>query len=437
MNSERDLDLDTVADADIPEVQREAQAWLIENNRSDQRVLVIFAVIIGIPTAIAGIWWGVAVAVCILCVLPFRWKAAPHFRRGDVREGLIWTTLGAWFLTFPLVTVLPDLLAISIQNVIGPLILAAAYLKRRDVRRLTLWSVAVAGTLGVIGFWSPGAGLEDAVPRWVYVGGLTAFLVMNLLLVMADLQESNRVRLRIMHRAIDSNRGLQLADHELRESRRRLVVAADEERVRIERDLHDGAQQRLASLAMQLRLAAELADEGSPPTSDALYALHREVTEAVDELRDFAHGVYPARLNELGLSGALRAVARRSPISIDIDDRTVEIPDKTLDGEVEVGLYFVCLEAIQNATKHGGAGTSIEIGVSFDDGDLVVTVADDAGGFDPNTERSGRGLLNMADRVEALGGSLDIIPDLGSGTRVIARVPTSPSAVSDLLRGVT
>jgi len=143
-------------------------------------------------------------------------------------------------------------------------------------------------------------------------------------------------------------------------------------------------------------------------------AMHREATEAVDELRDLAQGVYPARLHEIGLARALHAVARRSPVPIEIDDATSE----EIDESTQVALYYVCVEAIQNATKHGSPDTTIEVSLSSNGDGLVVTVADDGPGFDPSEHEDSRGLLNMADRVGALGGDLSIDSSPGSGTTV-------------------
>jgi len=238
---------------------------------------------------------------------------------------------------------------------------------------------------------------------------------------MGDIQELNAVHLRSLQRAVRNNQELRTADQALRESRRRLLVAADEERVRLEQDLHDGAQQRLVSLSLQLRLAAELAEEGEPPTSESLMAMHQAATEAIEELRDLAQGVYPVRLRELGLARALHAVARRSPVRIEIADTT----SGEIDESTEVALYFVCVEAIQNATKHGGPDTTIEISLAAtDDGqDLLVTVVDDGPGFEPDRHEDSRGLLNMTDRVGALGGDLAIRTAPGSGTTITARLP--------------
>ena len=253
----------------------------------------------------------------------------------------------------------------------------------------------------------------------VFIGVLVAYIAANLLMVMGDIQELNLVHLRSLDRAVKQNHELRQAERALRDSRRRLVVAGDEERVRVERDLHDGAQQRLVSLSMQLRLAADLAADGQPPSSDALMALHRSANEAVDELRDLAQGLYPARLKELGLVRALHSLARRSPTPIEIDDRTSTL----LDESTQVALYFVCAEAIQNATKHGGDDAKVSVVLADDDDELVVTIVDDGPGFAPERHEQSRGLLNMADRVGALGGELVVESAPGRGTAVRARIP--------------
>lgn len=412
-------DLDAIADAEIPEVQREAQDWLIANNASDQRAITVFAVALGVPCAIFGVWWAVVLAGCILLVLPFRWAADPYFRSGDVQRGLLLSNLGTWYLVFPLVFILPNALPIAIQNVIGPLVLAAAYLERRVVRRLIPVAVAVAIGVSVIGFTTDGVGLEERIPDTIYYPVLIAYLVANLLLVVTDIRESNQQRLRVLRRAVTGNRELQATDQALRDSRRRLLVAADEERIRLEQNLHDGAQQRLVSLAMQLRLAAELVEEGTPASATQLMSLHGQATEAVEELRHLAQGLYPARLTELGLARALHAVARRSPRRIIIEDTTTG----ELDEACEVALYFVCLEAIQNATKHGDDQTTIVIALAEDDDGLWVTISDDGPGFHTAVTVDSRGLQNMADRVNALGGELQVDSAIGTGTTVTALLP--------------
>lgn len=420
-----DIDELSVAESEIPEVRREATTWLAANNVSDQRAIAIFALGVLAFAIVLQAWWAAVLAGCIAVVLPFRWMAAPAFRRGDLRRGILWANLGSWYLLFPLVIIVPETLPIAMQNVIGPVILAATYLERRLVRRLIPGTVAIAVTISLISFTTDGVGLDEVAPRWLFLAVILVYVGANLLLVMGDIQELNLIHLRSLQRAVRQNRELRAAEQALRDSRRRLVAAADAERVRLERDLHDGAQQRVVALSMQLRLAAELAEEGRVPTSEVLMAMHRAANEAVDELRDLAQGVYPARLDELGLARALQAVARQTPVPIDIhDDASPE-----LDGASQVALYFVCVEAIQNATKHAGADTNVRVTLGTDDEDLVVTIADDGHGFVADDHAGSRGLLNMADRVGALGGELSIDTAPGAGTSIIVRVPLSLATV--------
>ncbi|MFN3219369.1 MAG: sensor histidine kinase [Acidimicrobiales bacterium] len=420
----------SIAASEIPEVREEARQWLIENNISDQRTILAFGGVLVVLGLVLQAPWALVLAGCILLVLPFRWAAAPYFEAGDLRRGVIWANLGSWFLLFPMVIIVPDALPIAIANVIGPTILAATYLDRETVRRLVPVNVLIAVAVAWIGLGTDGVGLDDVAPRPVYLGVILAYLAVVIWQVMADIQEANRVHERSMQWAARANQELRDADRALRESRRRLLVAADQERVRLERDLHDGAQQRLVALSLQLRLAAELAEDGEPPTAPSLFAMHQAAAEALEELRDLAQGVYPARLHELGLARALHAVARRSTVPIEVDDRTTA----AIDTSIQVALYFVCLEAIQNATKHGTPDTAITVSLTDDDDELVVVVADDGPGFDADRHTHSRGLLNMADRVGALGGALSIDAEPGVGTAVTARLPHASAEPEVVLR---
>ena len=201
------------------------------------------------------------------------------------------------------------------------------------------------------------------------------------------------------------------------QSRARIVAAADEERRRLERDLHDGAQQRLVSLAMALRLIrAQAAD---PERVESL--LTRAETEAhaaVDELRDLARGIHPAVLSDEGLGAALESLADRSTIPVQL----ATLPPGRLPAAVEAAAYFTCSEAVTNAVKHAGA-TRVRIDAAVRDGALRLEVADDgAGGA---TLEGGTGLRGLADRVEALGGTLEIDSPAGKGTRLRANLQVS------------
>jgi len=206
---------------------------------------------------------------------------------------------------------------------------------------------------------------------------------------------------------------------ELRESRARIMAAADEERRRIERDLHDGAQQRLVALRIRIELAAEAVAEGHGDPIDLLRRLGRETEEALEEVRSLAHGIYPAPLAKFGLAGALRSVALDGPIPISI----VSKEGGRYRREVETAAYFCCLEAIQNATKHARGATRIRVSLGERDGALRLEVRDDGPGFQPALARPAAGLTNMQDRLKAVGGELEIRSTPGAGTRVLAAIP--------------
>jgi signal transduction histidine kinase len=210
----------------------------------------------------------------------------------------------------------------------------------------------------------------------------------------------------------------------LTEARARIVSTADETRRRIERDLHDGAQQRLVSLALQLRGA----QAAVPPELGELAAeLDRVVLGligALDELRELAHGIHPAILAEAGLTPALRTLARRAPIPVDLQVHT----EGQLPEQVEVTAYYVVSEALTNAAKHARALT-VTVTVETTDDVLRVSVRDDGvGGAD---YARGTGLVGLGDRVEALGGQLFLDSPRGVGTTLRAEIPlTEPSGVT-------
>jgi PAS domain S-box-containing protein len=199
-------------------------------------------------------------------------------------------------------------------------------------------------------------------------------------------------------------------------SRARIVEAGDAERRRLERNLHDGAQQRLVSLALQLRLV-EASFESNPARARRDLAEAREqLSHALDELRELARGIHPAILTDGGLAPALTALASRAPLPVEIDD----VPDKRLPEPIEAAAYYLIAEAITNVAKHAHA-SHVAVSVRRDDGRVLVQVADDGvGGADPD---AGSGLHGLTDRVEALHGHLRVDSPPGGGTRLEARIP--------------
>jgi signal transduction histidine kinase len=198
------------------------------------------------------------------------------------------------------------------------------------------------------------------------------------------------------------------------------VTAQDEERRRLERNIHDGAQQQLVALAVNLKLARTLAAKDPEKSQEILDRLQTEAQGALDDLRDLARGIYPPLLADKGLAAALEAQARKAALPVSIDpDGVGRYPQ-----EAEAAAYFCVLEALQNAAKYAGA-SSVTVRLTQDDGDLVFTVSDDGRGFDPATTPRGSGLQNMADRLAALGGALEIRSAPGDGTTLTGRVPVA------------
>jgi signal transduction histidine kinase len=212
---------------------------------------------------------------------------------------------------------------------------------------------------------------------------------------------------------------LQRVRAELTAAQARVAATADETRRRIERDLHDGAQQRLVSLALRLRAAQASVPPGLGELHAELGQVAAGLTSALDELREYARGIHPAILAERGLVSALKTLARRSPVPVRLDARTAaRLPER-----VEVAAYYVVSEALTNAAKYAGA-SAVCVDIEAADGMVRLSVSDDGvGGADP---ARGSGLPGLRDRLEAIGGILIVQSRPGEGTRLIAELPAQP-----------
>jgi len=221
-------------------------------------------------------------------------------------------------------------------------------------------------------------------------------------------------RLALENARLQAEMRAQLA--EVQRSRARIVAAADEERRRIERDLHDGAQQRLVALALELRTAQRrLGGSTDPELEQILAEAVGELQAAVDDLRELARGVHPAILTEDGLAAALESLSSRTPVPVTVDACGDRLPP-----QVEATAYFVACEALANVVKHAGASHAAVTAVRRN-GMLVIQVEDDGvGGAHAD---GGSGLRGLADRVEALGGRLVVVSPAGGGTRVVGEIP--------------
>ena len=209
---------------------------------------------------------------------------------------------------------------------------------------------------------------------------------------------------------------------ELQESRARIVAASDAARRQIERNLHDGAQQHLVALAVNVRLARKLAETDPEASLEILDELGTGLQNAVQELRALAHGIYPPLLADRGIEEALRSAAGRAALPAQVEASGLS----RQPAEVEAAVYFCCLEALQNAGKHAGSEATVSVRVWEEPGALLFEVTDDGAGFDPNGSKGkGAGFVNMGDRVGAMGGVLQVRSAPGAGTTVAGRIPLS------------
>jgi signal transduction histidine kinase len=239
----------------------------------------------------------------------------------------------------------------------------------------------------------------DAEPGLVVAAGGAALMMLENARLEADLRAS-------------------VAD--LRASRARLASAADAGRREIERNLHDGAQQRLVALRMRLADAEALA-VSDDALRRSLGELGADTEETIDELRSLAHGVYPAVLVDHGLASALTAVARRSPLPV----RVAAAPAGRFAPAIEAAVYFCCLEAIQNAVKHAGERATVTVSARAHAGRVTFEIRDDGVGFDVDDVHGGYGLTNLHDRVAAVGGDVHVASGPGAGTTVRGDVPAT------------
>jgi len=210
---------------------------------------------------------------------------------------------------------------------------------------------------------------------------------------------------------------------ELRDSRRRIVEAQDEERRRLERNLHDGAQQQLVALSVQLKLLEQQIERDPQSARSLATHLQSATTTALEDLRDLARGIYPPLLADRGLAAALEAQARKAAVRTQIDAGEIGRYDR----DVEAAVYFCALEAMNNVAKYADA-TNAHIRLARVDGQLIFEVTDDGRGFDPVTTGSGTGLQGMTDRLDAIGGTLSIRSAAGEGSTITGAVPIAPPA---------
>jgi signal transduction histidine kinase len=288
--------------------------------------------------------------------------------------------------------------------------------------RLWFWSASTESWMGADG--------EDTLPRPPPGSGLDLTVVEHggtpEVAILHDAQLDDDPELLVTAGAVAllaaENAELDGAWHntlqELRESRARIIRAGDAERRKVERDMHDGIQQRLTAIRIQLGLASDGSTK-DPELRHRLRKIGDGVEEALDELRDISHGLYPPVLTDRGLVAALEGIQRLPGSGLAVHATGVARHPP----ELESAIYYCCLEGVQNANKHGGPSVRITITLRQGPDELAFHVTDDGPGFDPSGTREGAGLQNMRDRLGALDGELSIVTAPGNGTTVAGSVP--------------
>jgi len=350
--------------------------------------------------------------------------------RGNPSRAVTIHAVGNWVVGVSVTFVVPFIWPILMLTVLMPLVLAVPHVRRRHLVTLIATSVGIVVAVSLLGLTQMATGITDDVSPWirntVVISALAAVFIIIVVIVWQAHSQNEAILLQVMATNADLARSEEELAHQavlLRDSRARLASVADQERRRIERDLHDGAQQRLVGLAVRLGLLSTQLDESHAATVDTM---RDEINSAIEELRELAHGIYPPQLAREGLAVALRAAARRSPLPtrISADQLDRYAPD------IENALYFCCLEALQNAAKHAGDAASIVIDLQGSRTTVELRVTDDGRGFQSAEVDSGSGLLNMKDRVGAVGGTVEIGPLDGGGVEVRATVPATARSSS-------
>ena len=314
--------------------------------------------------------------------------------------------VATWVVALAITWFTPFIAPVGLLALLLPLVIVADHLPRRGRRAIVVATTALSGAIVAVG--SLRGDIYDATHPYsplqaVVLAMFVPLLVSVLLLGLRD----------YVSRLHDRTR-------ELEESRSRLAQASVEARRSIERDLHDGAQQRLATLAVDIGRATRLWDKDPVAAGDVVRGLQGQLELAIRELRDLAHGIYPTALGERGLPGALPAAARRTVLPCAVEARDVGRHAPA----VEAAVYFCCLEAIQNADRHSrGTLISVLVADGGPDAGLRFRVTDDGTGFVTDAVPDAHGLTGMRDRIRAAGGELRIVSQPGRGTSVEGQFP--------------
>jgi signal transduction histidine kinase len=322
-------------------------------------------------------------------------------RRTRYQQSITLVCIGNWASLLLLTFVNPDVLPVAALVAMVPVVFFEPYLRWQRALVFTVITAGCVVALAALARLQNISHLAGQAHRWATTSLIVTDLPLTALLIMLIMWSSATA--------------LRTSKEQLAERAARLVTVADEERRRIERDLHDGAQQHLVALAVLIRLARTAGHDRYQPLLSEASGL---VETATAEIRRLAHGIYPPLLVSGGLAQALPAVAAHAPVPAQLNLHGLG----RYPASIETALYFCCSEALQNAAKHGGPDTTVTITAHTDERMLTLTISDTGRGFDPAT--IGAGLTNMTDRLLAIGGNLVIDTAPGRGTRVTAVIAT-------------
>jgi signal transduction histidine kinase len=409
----------------------------VESDRRRLRTFLAFELVTTTAAAVAilGVWltvlpsgWLLVLALLVGAFGLLMLGAVRPLQAGRLEHAVRWLAVANWAVALATTAIATFAWPVLALAALLPAVFSIPYASGATLRAYVFVSLGVSVGVAMLGVLQDFSGLTSELPAWIrqlVVIGFTPFLagmiaqlgLENSSHLSAALREAEAVNVRLRR----SEEALATQAEELRASRARVVAATDLERRRIERDLHDGAQQRLVALSVRLSMARELIREDPAQAGAAIDALRTEVKAAQAELNRLAQGVYPPVLTEHGLAEALRSAVDRcpNPVQLAVDDVGRH------PRELEAAIYFCCVEALQNAAKHAGAEAVVRVCLRLtDDAALEFEIADNGRGFDPAAPVRGNGFVNMRDRLGAFGGAVEIEAAPRSGTRVTGRVPT-------------
>jgi len=404
------VDIDAGERPEIAEVSR-----FVRLDRLSALLAIVFVIIANGVVLRIGQAWIILPFLALLVAALF--VAEVLLESGRLLRALGMIAFGNWVVAIAVPVLFPFLWPVMALTVLMPMVLASPHLSKPQIGPAIVLTALVACVVGAIGLSNDDGGviddIDDAAEFVLVLGALTAQTIPIGLIAW---QHNARQRQHVVGLS-ELNRDLRASEVELATSRNRVVEAADYERRRIERDLHDGAQQSLVALGLRLRLL-ESRGYDDPGLPESITSLISGLDEAVAEVRELSHGIYPPLLQTRGLPDALAAVARKSPLEVRTDIADIG----RLDQRCETALYFAALEALTNAAKHA-TGATVELRLWRHDGQVAVSVIDDGPGFDVGTQSESHGLLNMRDRLAAVGGTVAIESTPNHGTTVTATLP--------------